>query len=360
MNYVSLPLKQPRWNMFNKNRRLVSTIAIAWTIAVAIPEVARASPVAAPQPKSLEQVRQELDALYHSAEVATDVYNATKGKADREARRVATLRKEVARSEARVRRLEAHAGAAARAQYRGAGVPAEVQFLLSPRSRHTLDNASQARQIQLDITKLIAKMSTEKDALRSKEKKARNHLRELRASQEKANDSRDKIEERISKAQAIEGTLKTEQLKTLRKLEVDAADRAQRKWLDSGGLKNPGRSASSDGKKAVDYAIAQIGKPYVWGADGPESFDCSGLTSRAWAAAGHAIPRTSQEQWRRLPQVKMDEMRPGDLVLYFDDVSHVGVYMGNGAMVHAPRPGRNVTVAPVASMKIRGVVRPDA
>ncbi|MEV2236444.1 C40 family peptidase [Streptomyces phaeochromogenes] len=203
-------------------------------------------------------------------------------------------------------------------------------------------------------------METEKDSLRAKTKGARDHLRELHVSQEKASDSRRKIEQRISMAQAIEGGLEAEQLKNLRKLEVDAADSAQGKWLKSGILNKLDKSVSLDGKKAVSYAAAQIGKPYVWGAEGPESFDCSGLTSRAWAAAGHPIPRTSQEQWRRLPHVKMDEMRPGDLVLYFDDASHVGAYVGNGAMVHTPKPGRTVTVAPVASMKIRGISRPNA
>jgi cell wall-associated NlpC family hydrolase len=110
----------------------------------------------------------------------------------------------------------------------------------------------------------------------------------------------------------------------------------------------------------VAYATAQIGKPYVWGAEGPESFDCSGLTSGAWAAAGRTVPRTSQEQWRRLPHVGTGEMRPGDLIIYFEDASHVGMYVGDGRIVHAPRPGRTVTLAGAGTMPILGVVRPDA
>ncbi|MEV2236443.1 hypothetical protein AB0H69_49125 [Streptomyces phaeochromogenes] len=114
--------------MFSKNHRLISAIVVAWAITVAAPEAARASPIADPQPKTLEQVRQELDDLYHSAEVVTDVYNATKQKADREARHLVLLQKEVARIDSRFQRLNSRAGVAARAQYRGSAVPAEFQF----------------------------------------------------------------------------------------------------------------------------------------------------------------------------------------------------------------------------------------
>lgn len=107
------------------------------------------------------------------------------------------------------------------------------------------------------------------------------------------------------------------------------------------------------------FATAQIGKPYVWGAEGPGSYDCSGLTSQAWLAAKRPIPRTSQEQWRLLPRIDIQDMRPGDLIIYHADASHVGMYVGDGTIVHSPRPGRNVTLAGAGSMKILGVVRPD-
>lgn len=97
----------------------------------------------------------------------------------------------------------------------------------------------------------------------------------------------------------------------------------------------------------------------MWGAEGPESYDCSGLTSTAWAAAGRAIPRTSQEQWRRLPHVPVSALRPGDLVVYFPEATHVALYIGGGQVVQAPRPGTEVKVSPVASNPLLGAVRPD-
>ncbi|MER5489455.1 C40 family peptidase, partial [Streptomyces sp. NPDC002812] len=127
----------------------------------------------------------------------------------------------------------------------------------------------------------------------------------------------------------------------------------------SGVLKDLRTAASRAGRKAVAFATAQIGKPYEWGAEGPRTYDCSGLTSQAWAAAGHPIPRTSQEQWRQLTHVALKDMRPGDLIIYFDDASHVALYVGGGRIVHAPRPGRTVTLAGAGEMPILGVVRPD-
>ncbi|MFJ9517986.1 C40 family peptidase [Kitasatospora sp. NPDC101801] len=113
--------------------------------------------------------------------------------------------------------------------------------------------------------------------------------------------------------------------------------------------------------RAVAYALAHLGSPYVWGATGPAEFDCSGLTSRAWDAAGVTIPRTSQEQWAQLPRVPTGApLRPGDLVIYFAEATHVGLYVGDGLVVHAPRPGTVVRLTSLQRMPVAGVVRPAA
>ncbi|MGR3934758.1 C40 family peptidase [Streptomyces sp. BRA346] len=127
--------------------------------------------------------------------------------------------------------------------------------------------------------------------------------------------------------------------------------------------KTPGRlpmASASAGQRALRWALNQIGKPYVWGAEGPNAFDCSGLTSQAWAHAGRVIPRTSQEQWRRLPRIPLSQIRPGDLVIYNKGASHVAIYAGAGQVVQAPRPGTTVRLSPLASNPVQGVVRPGA
>ena len=113
------------------------------------------------------------------------------------------------------------------------------------------------------------------------------------------------------------------------------------------------------GERAVRWAMDQIGKPYAWGAAGPDAYDCSGLTTQAWSRAGTPIPRTSQEQWQRLKRIPLSELRPGDLVVYFPDATHVAMYVGDGKVVQAPRPGAAVQVSPLASYPVLGAVRPD-
>lgn len=113
--------------------------------------------------------------------------------------------------------------------------------------------------------------------------------------------------------------------------------------------------------KAVSYARAQLGKPYVYGATGPNSFDCSGLTLAAWRAAGVSIPRTSQAQWSGLTHISPSNVRPGDIVVY-KGAGHVGLYIGGGKIIEASRPGAPVRIAPWRSgwyaSNFVGVVRP--
>ena len=113
------------------------------------------------------------------------------------------------------------------------------------------------------------------------------------------------------------------------------------------------RGSADQGLAAVAWAQQQVGKPYVYGASGPDSFDCSGLTMRAWAAAGVAINRSSRDQYRQVYKITYDSMRPGDLIFYGTvasdpgSVYHVAMYIGNGQVVEAPRPGIPVRIAAV-------------
>ncbi|MCZ2859053.1 C40 family peptidase [Blastococcus sp. VKM Ac-2987] len=107
---------------------------------------------------------------------------------------------------------------------------------------------------------------------------------------------------------------------------------------------------SSAAQAAVDAAMAQRGKPYVWAASGPGAFDCSGLTSYAYRAAGISLPRASRNQAGVGQAVSRDQLQPGDLVFFYSPISHVGVYIGNGQMVHAPTSGDVVKVASIDSM----------
>lgn len=110
----------------------------------------------------------------------------------------------------------------------------------------------------------------------------------------------------------------------------------------------PVPSAGNKGQRAATWALGQLGKPYSWGGVGPDSFDCSGLTMKAWAAAGVKIPRTTYQQILIGTRVRKADLAPGDLV--FPVKGHVQIYIGGGQVVEAPRPGLKVRVSQLGAM----------
>lgn len=111
-------------------------------------------------------------------------------------------------------------------------------------------------------------------------------------------------------------------------------------------------------REVLAFAEAQIGKPYVWGATGPSSYDCSGLTQAAWRAAGVDLPRAARDQVQAGTRVATEDLRPGDLVFFYDDIRHVGIYKGDGKMIHALGPGANVREESIHCMPVHSGVRP--
>jgi hypothetical protein len=124
-----------------------------------------------------------------------------------------------------------------------------------------------------------------------------------------------------------------------------------------------GGAAAPAALRAVQFALAQVGKPYVWGAEGPDTFDCSGLVQAAYASAGVGLPRVARPQYRATTPVPVGAMIPGDLLFFGPDrtdvesIHHVGIYLGDGKMVHAPTPGDVVRVAPVWWEEFFGATR---
>ncbi|MEU6370492.1 NlpC/P60 family protein [Streptomyces sp. NPDC046931] len=355
-------------------KRAMTTAAIALVCAVTVlgtPGAAYASlgrPAPTPTPpgrpapsadKDLDAVRRKLDKLYHDAAVATDAYNAAAEQTEQQSTRIVELAREIVKGQEKLAELKDRAGAAARAQYRGGGLPPEVRLWLSRDPQEFLDEAGRVRQGEHAARGLLAEMTRTQEDLKQYARDAADQWKRLDTHRKAKAEAKKRIEKEIATAEKLQSRLRKQERERLRKLEEQAANQAQTAWLDTGILDDISSKASTEGRKAVRFATGQIGKPYEWGAEGPKSYDCSGLTSQAWAAAGTTIPRTSQEQWKQLRHVGIKDMRPGDLIIYFRDASHVAMYVGDGAIVHAPRPGRSVTIAGAGSMPILGVVRPD-
>ncbi|QNE75893.1 glycoside hydrolase [Streptomyces finlayi] len=351
------------------NRRHCAAAAITLVCALAVlaaPVQAMAAPVPEPAPtapaagkRSLEEVREQIDTLYRKAGAATDAYNLAEEQTAKQSGEIVKLAKAIVDGQAKIAELKNRAGAQAREQYRNGGLPPGAQLVLSNDPQLFLDGVNQVRQGQQASKSVLSELTRTQEDLETYTKDASINWEKLEANRLQQAKAKKKINAQIAAAKKLESQLAKEERVRLLELEEQAEYRAQSAWLGSGAISEINRAASAGGKQAVAFATAQIGKPYVWGAEGPDSYDCSGLTSEAWAAAKRPIPRTSQEQWRLLPRIAIQDMRPGDLIIYHADASHVGMYVGDGAIVHAPRPGRNVTLTGAGSMSILGVVRPD-
>ncbi|MGW1282920.1 C40 family peptidase [Streptomyces sp. NPDC002586] len=337
--------------------RLACTAALA-AQAVLAPVPAAAAPD--PQ-RSVSQLLTDLQQLYRQAEQATETYNATAEKLKRQRAEVDRLDGELARARLALQDGRTDAGRLARRQYQssaGDGLGPYVRVLFAPDPQHALDEGhvigELAREQAHAVTRLTAAEQWN-DALARAARTALDTQLTLADQQKK---QRDDVRTRLADVARLLASLTPAQLAAITAMERQSVTAAQQQLTTAGALPAD-RPASSAGGRAVRYAMDQLGKPYAWGAQGPDAYDCSGLTSQAWSHAGSPIPRTSQEQWHRLRRIPLGALRPGDLVVYFPEATHVAMYVGNGEVVQAPRPGETVKVSPLASFPVLGAVRPD-
>ncbi|MET8895536.1 NlpC/P60 family protein [Streptomyces albogriseolus] len=299
---------------------------------------------AAPQ----EDTRAEVDRLYREAEKATEAYNAADESADALRREIADAQDGIARKQQRLNTMREALGSLAGSQYRSGGLDPALALLLSEDPEEYLRKASVLDRIGVHRTAELKKLRSTLRSLSQDRAEAAQRLGALERSRKAAATHKRTVEHKLAEARRL--------LNSLPAGERAAWDRASRSGrtdlLGPGGAPASGRAAA-----AVAAARSALGRPYVWGANGPSGFDCSGLTQWAYGQAGVALPRTSQAQRYAGRQVPLSEARPGDLVLYRSDASHVAMYMGNGQVIHAPYPGAPVRYDPVGMMPVSSVTR---
>ncbi|MEU6575361.1 C40 family peptidase [Streptomyces sp. NPDC046805] len=315
---------------------------------------------AAPDPHwSVSQLLTNLQRLYREAEQATETYNATEEKLKSQRAEVRRLDRELTRARSSLHDSRLAAGRLARQQYQGSSnISAYVRLLLAHDPQHALEEGHVIGQLARERAKTVQRLTGNErraDALALAARSALDRQASLAGRQRK---ERDNVRARLADVEKMLTSLNADQLSQLATFEREGIADAQRKFMASGALSSA-RPPTHAGDRAVRYAVDQLGKPYQWGAVGPRSYDCSGLTSQAWDHAGTRIPRTSQEQWATLKHVPLSELRPGDLVVYFPEATHVALYLGGGLVVQAPRPGARIKVSPIAANPVLGAVRPD-
>ncbi|CAM5322176.1 NlpC/P60 family protein [Streptomyces coeruleorubidus] len=346
-----------------------ATTVLAPAPATAVPEPGPAQdPASAQDAASVAGLLTDLQQHYRKAEEATEAYNATEEKLKKQRAETDRLDRALARTRLSLHDSRGAAGRLARQQYQSStDISPYVRLLLARDPQHAIDQGHVIGRLARERAETVGRLTGSERKARELARQARKALDQQLALIERRKKERDEVRDRLHDVEELLASLSRDQLTALATFEKNGIEEAQKKFMASGALSSSGgngaggsvRRPSAEGDRAVRYAVRQLGKPYEWGAEGPETYDCSGLTSQAWAEAGTPVPRTSQEQWKRLKRVPLTELRPGDLVVYFPKATHVALYLGDGMVVQAPRPGAKVKVSPIAANPVLGAVRPD-
>jgi cell wall-associated NlpC family hydrolase len=296
-----------------------------------------------------DDTRAEVDRLYEEAEQATEAYNKADERADSLRREVGTAQDRIARQQERINSMREALGSLAGAQYRSGGLDPSLALLFSDDPDDYLDKAAVLDRISARQAGELKELQDAMRELSQERSEASRKLGELEKSRKAVAAHKRTVEGKLAKARQLLNSLPSD--------ERAAYDRASRSGRSD--MPDLGSAAPASGRAAAAIAAARsaLGKPYVWGASGPSGFDCSGLMQWSYGQAGVALPRTSQGQRFAGRQVPLSQAQPGDLVTYRSDASHVGMYMGNGQVIHAPYPGAPVRYDPVGMMPGATVTR---
>ena len=346
-------------------------LAISTAAATALGGLVVLPGVGYADPNRLDEVKAQVEELHHEAEQATERYNQQIDRLDEVQRRLARAQANVARQQERVAEVTSQMGGYAAATYRTGGVDPTMQVLLADDPEEFLAQASVVDAYTAQQLDQLSEVAAERQALEEQKLLADEELDRLEAVEAALEAEKAAVTTKLEEAQRLLDSLEAEErarLEAERQAEVRAAQEAReeaasRSSRDSDRTSEeaplPDVPASGRGKIAVDYAMAQLGEPYSWGATGPDAWDCSGLTLKAWAAAGVSLPRSSSQQYASGgAKIARSNLQPGDLVFYYSPISHVAIYIGNDQIVHATHPGSPVSVDPVSSMPYSGAVRP--
>ncbi|MCX4664270.1 NlpC/P60 family protein [Streptomyces uncialis] len=311
----------------------------------ALDSTAQASPRVSP-----EQVRDQVDRLYQEAEVATERFNGVKEKTKAAGEAYERLQDEAARRTGKLNDARRALGSYATAEYREGGLDPAVRLALSAEPDEYLADTALAERVgdrQAQAVEEVRRDAAELGRLRGR---AADQRAGLVARQDELRRHKRTVTGKLEEARRLLARVTAEERA---RIMAPAAAPAPAPEPPAGGAEATGTRTGA----VLAFARRAVGSPYVWGATGPNAFDCSGLTQAAYRAAGVSLPRTTYGQIDAGRRVGRDELRPGDLVFFYSGISHVGLYVGDGKMIHAPNPSSTVRLDPVDQMPFAGATR---
>lgn len=318
------------------SRRLFPVVGIMTVGALMFPAGAA---IASPAKPSRAELQKKLDQLDAKADHIVDQYDGAKVDFQNSRKAYRKLNAAAKKDAKIVSRMRGKIAMMSSAAYQDGNLTAPASMFASGNPQGVLDKLASLDHLSSSQTAAIAAFLNSDARLRSERNKAKSKYDDARKSFKKVSSRKADIEKLIKK-----------QKKLISQLPPPPS---------AGGPGAYNGPASGSARAALNYAFAQLGKPYVYGGTGPDGYDCSGLTMMSWKAGGVSLPRTSQAQYNAGPHVSQSALQPGDLV-FFNGLDHVGMWIGNGEIIHAPHTGdvvRKEEFANMASSYV-GAVRP--
>lgn len=358
-SHVAAHRKPRQRSLGGRTARTAFTLALAGVAtATAFDGTGQAEPELTPA-----EVKAKVAKLYLEAEEATEKYNGVKERATAAEQRLKNLRDEAARKEEKLNSTRDALGSMAAAQYRDGGLDPAVQLALSDDPDRYLDGAAFAERAGDRQSAAVARVRGQLREIEQLRGAARVELTALRTRRAELQKQKETITGKLEAARGLLARLTAAERSRIGEGTGGGATGARASRGASGArtdLAAPSGTADAPNSRAaaaVSYAYSKLGSPYVWGATGPNAFDCSGLVLAAYRSAGVSLPRTTYAQIGVGQRVSRSELLPGDLVFFYSGISHVGLYIGDGQMIHAPNPSAPVRVAPIDQMPFAGAAR---
>lgn len=327
-------------------------LALAGAYVLSGGDVAHADPTTVDGARAklaqLEQQQSELDAKYTEVQVKLQDSQKTLDEA----------RSDAAAQQTKVTTLKTQVSQIALQQYRSSGLDTTTQLLVTDDVQSFLNGLSTIKKANDNTASLLQDYQSAQADLADLQRSTEAETQQIAAQESSLADLKKQSDDKVNAAQALLDKLTAAQRQQLAAQQTAANQQAatatdtSRSAVRTAIAVGPGGSARAI--TALNFALAQVGKSYVRGGTGPNSYDCSGLTMTAFAQAGIGLPRTSQAQFGVGTPVSLSQLAPGDLVFYYSGISHVGIYIGNGMIVHAANPRSGVETASVTSMPFMG------
>lgn len=297
-------------------------------------------PLAKPPKPTISSVTARLDQLARQAERLAESYNQATIQVRSAERAAATAKQHAATARAEYARARQRFAAMITAQYETGAFSSTGALLTSHSQDNYLEQIAMLDMLSRQQADIVQHVQTTRGAANTAANTAATLLTQARRHKAALAARRTAVSKQTAKFRALLDTLTNAQQQAY--ANRDAATPSQ---STAAARVHAGNAAA---QRAIDFALAQVGKPYVFGAAGPSAYDCSGLTMAAWQRGGVSLPHLASAQYTYGTHVGADQLQPGDLVFLYQPIGHVSIYIGHGMLVSAPQPGENVKIVPFA------------